>query len=167
MSAFEKWQLINSAIGNILLLGTVLIAAYIGFKQMKISRQQTQINQALLDLEYELSIDVEYDQQKKVLILWNKSRHNIYFGGARFGGSGPLEPSPRQIPIGGRQEIRRHQDYDELAPSEGGWEENVDLYLMDERRQKYIVQAHVSTQNRNGKLFSIDIRRGAAQKTEW
>ena len=167
MSCFEKWQVLNGAAANMLLFGTLLVAAIIGFKQMKIARQQTQINQKLLDLEYELSLDVEYDQQRKLLILWNRGRHNVYFGGVRFGGSGPLEPAPRQIPVGGKHEIHRHQDYDELAPPEGGYQEDVDLYLMDERHEKYMLQVHVSTHNRNGKLFSIDIRKAVPQKAEW
>ena len=63
MNCFEKWQVLNGAIANILLFGTLFVAAIIGFKQMKIVRQQTRINQKLLDLEYELSLDLEYDQQ--------------------------------------------------------------------------------------------------------
>jgi len=34
-----------------------------------------------LDVEYELSVDIDYDETKKLLILWNRSRHNIYFDG--------------------------------------------------------------------------------------
>ncbi len=167
MNALEKWQLFNGVIANVLLLGTIIVAAYIGFKQVEISTQQTQINQKLLDLEYEMSVDLEYDQQKKVLILWNKSKHNIYYGGVRFGGSGPLEPSPRQISVGGKYEIHRHQDFEELAGSEGGYEEDVIFYLMDERRVKYLLRIPISIRNQGGKLSSIDIRKGAPEKTDW
>src|SRR5260370_31511865 len=34
MSALEKWQIFNGAVANILLLGTIIVAAYIGLKQI-------------------------------------------------------------------------------------------------------------------------------------
>ncbi len=40
VSAFEKWQVINGAIQNMLLLGTVVLAGYIGLKQTDITAQQ-------------------------------------------------------------------------------------------------------------------------------
>ena len=166
MNAFEKWQVINDLIGNVLLFATLIIAGLIGFKQMRISAEQTQINQRLLDLEYELSIDLEYDRDKKVVVLWNRGRRNIYFGGVRFGGSGPLEPSPRQITVGGKYEIRPHQDFEELAGSDGGFDQDVDFYLMDERRLKYLLRVPTSIQNRHGKLYSVDFRKGAAEKVD-
>ena len=42
-SAFEKWQVVSGVIQNVLLLGTVLFAAYIGLKQTEIAAQQTLI----------------------------------------------------------------------------------------------------------------------------
>ena len=58
-SVFEKWQVVSGVIQNVLLLGTVLLAAYIGLKQTDIAAQQTRISQQLLDLEYELSVYLE------------------------------------------------------------------------------------------------------------
>jgi len=154
-------------LANVFLFGTMLGAWYFGLKQTDIARQQTEINRRLFELEYELSIDVDYDKERKMLILSNRSRHSIYFGGVRFAGAGPLEPTPRQIPAGRKHEIRRHQDYDELAPAEGGFTENVDFYLIDGRHQKFILQTEVSTRNHNGKLFEIDIRKNAPEKADW
>ena len=167
MSTFEKWQALNLVLTNILFLGTMLGAWYFGFKQTNIARQQTEINRRLFELEHELSVDVDYNKDRKVLILSNRGRHGIYFGGVRFGGSGPLEASPVAIPVGGKHEIRRHQDYDELAPTDGGFTENVDLYLMDGRREKFILQAEVFTRNQGGKLFAMDIRKNAPAKSDW
>ena|SRR6202171_6169859 len=167
MSGFEKWQAVNGVITNILLLGTLLGAWLFGFKQTEIAQKQTEINQKLLDLEYELSVDLEYDKERKVFILSNRGRHSIYFGGVRFAGSGPLEPSPHQIAVGGKQEIRRHQDYDELTPAEGGYSEDVSFYLMDERRETYIVRAEVSTRSQGGRVVTLNIRKGAPEKANW
>jgi hypothetical protein len=167
MSGFEKWQVVNLVVANVLLLGAVVGAWYVGLKQTSIARQQAEINRRLLELEYELSIDIDYDKERKVFILSNRSRHSVYFGGVRFGGTGPLETIPQAIPVGGKYEITRHQDYDQLAPSNGGWTEDVNFYLMDERREKFIVRAEVSTRNQNGKLSELRIRKTAPEKVKW
>jgi len=167
MSASEIWSVVNAIIGNCLLLAAVLAAFYVGLKQNEISARQTQISERLFDLEYELSIDLNYDIERKVFTLENRSKHNIYYGGVRFSGSGPLEEKPREIPVGGKQEIRRHQDYNELAPAEGVYSEPVNFYLMDQRKVKYILHAEVSVRNQAGKVQSVDIRRSSPTKEEW
>jgi len=136
-------------------------------KQAEISAQQTQINQKVLDLEYNLSVDLDYDQQKKCFVLSNRSRRNVFYGGTRFGGTGPLEDALRQITPGGTMEIHRQQSYEEFVPTEGGFQEDVSLYLMDERNQKYVLTVNVSVQMREGKMSVIDVRKGAPTPATW
>ena len=68
MSAFEKWQVMVSVTQTAILLGTLLVALYIGLKQTEISAKQaeistkqSEISKALLDIPFTVSVEVAYE----------------------------------------------------------------------------------------------------------
>jgi hypothetical protein len=77
----QKWTVVNGVNGIVqseLLLATVLFVAYIGFKQTDIATKQTQINEQLLNLEYELSVALEWQPAEQKLILHNQGKHSSW-----------------------------------------------------------------------------------------
>ncbi len=155
-SAFEKWQVVSGVIQNVLLLGTVLLAAYIGLKQTDIAAQQTRISQQLLDLEYELSVYLEYQSADQKLLLHNQGKHNIYLGGVNLKGRQRemYDPS-RLIAVGGSHYI-----------PQGQFTIDLDLYLSDERRLKYVLHSRLILDKTSGSL-NVMIQPSATERFDW
>ena len=165
-SVFEKWQVVSGVIQNVLLLGTVLLAAYIGLKQTDIAAQQTRISQQLLDLEYELSVYLEYQSADQKLILHNQGKHNIYLGGVNLKSRQRemYDPS-RLIAVGGSHYIQT-QKLDSLPPAQGQFAIDLDVYLSDERRLKYVLHSRLILDKTSGSL-NVMIQTSATERFDW
>jgi len=85
MNAFEKWQVITTVAQTVILLGTLLVALYIGLKQTEISNRQAEISlkqaeisKGLAELPYTVSVEVTYDASAKRFNIYNKGQTNLY-----------------------------------------------------------------------------------------
>lgn len=93
MTAFEKWQVIIGITSACLLLAAFLGALLVGLRQ-------NEINQRLLDLQYNVSVDITYDSSR--LNISNKSTTNLFLWGAKTGSNeAVMEDQPRLISPGG------------------------------------------------------------------
>lgn len=157
MSAFEKWQVMVSVTQTAILLGTLLVALYIGLKQTEISAKQAdistkqaEISKALLDIPFTVSVEVAYDPGTKRFNIYNKGQTNIFLWGTKLGdGPRSVDKDPRLIAPGGFYYL--------LAPSieadtiakvgqDGELRGNLELYLTSQNSTKYIVTTIVFAQ---------------------
>jgi hypothetical protein len=156
-SAFEKWQVIISATQTAILLGTLLVALYIGLKQTEISAKQTEISakqteisKALLDIPFTVSVEVTYDAGMKRFNIFNKGLTNLFLWGTKLGdGPRSVDKDPRLIAPGG--------SYYLLAPSvetdaiakvgqNGELRGNLEIYVSGQNLTKYVVTTIVFAQ---------------------
>jgi hypothetical protein len=168
MNAFEKWQFVIFCMNTAILLIGTLSAVYIGFKQNEISSKQTKINEQLLDLEYEISVEVNYRLPDKKILLFNRGRHNIYFGGGKFGDDPPdLRTPPAQIAVGGTHFIST-EDPAKFVPAAGNARKQIpcDIYLLDERGTKYVLHSVLTVHQEDDKV-DISFRTSAPEKKKW
>src|SRR5437879_4463532 len=94
MSRFEKWQVVNGVIQNVLLLATLSFACYLGFRQAN-------INDMLIDLQYAVSVQVTYDPAGSKLNITNTGVGNVFFWGVKFEDEAPkMEANPRVLAQG-------------------------------------------------------------------
>jgi len=93
LNLFEKMQ-VRLGVAQILILTFTLIAAvYIGF-------QQNSINQKLYDLNFNVSLEVTYDN--KQLNIINKGKENVWIWGTKLADNPKnIERDSRLIPPGG------------------------------------------------------------------
>jgi hypothetical protein len=167
VGAFEKWIVFNGTIQNVLLLGTVLFAAYIGFKQTDIASKQTQISEQLLNLEYELSVALEWQAADQKLILHNQGKHNIYIGGTNLIGiEKQVYNPPRLIAVGSSHYIQTANLDTVVPPAQGRFALDVDIYLLDERRLKYVMHSHIILDKTKGTL-NVAIQPSGTERSDW
>jgi hypothetical protein len=179
MTAFEKWQTLNGAIQNMLLLGTLIFAAYIGFKQTEISSKQaefsakqTEINERLLDLQYAMSITVAYEESTKRIIVVNNGHTNIYLGGYGLDDrERTMQPEARLI-APGQSHFINTENLDTYilsrrAPNAPHVDAIVKLLLMDERKVKYVTHTTLACEIGPNNEVKINTQTAPPQKGEW
>jgi hypothetical protein len=172
MTAFEKWQALNGAIQNMLLLGTYSFAAYIGFKQTEISSKQTEIYQRLIDLQYAISITVAYEESTKRIIIGNNSHTNIYLGGYWLDDLEPVMQPELRVMAPGQAHHINTEDLDKYilsrrAPEAPQVNVVVKLFIMDERNTKYIIRTTLACDIGPENKVTINTQTAPPQKGEW
>ena len=136
MSKFEKWQ-VGIGIGqSVILFSTFIAALFIGIKQ-------NQINQNLLDLQFNVSIEITYDHAQQHFNIHNKGQNNIWLWGSKLNGAEvALEKEPRQITPGGFYYVITDKFEPEILSKLGqNGEKNVsfDVLVETQNREKWTV----------------------------
>ena len=135
MSAFEFWQVVNVTIQSVLLLAIFLGALYIGLKQYE-------INQQLVELEHQPSVEVAATDER--IQIFNKGKHNIWLWGSETELSvKTLEKKPRLITPQGFYYIPLEpfkQSVLQRVGNQGEARINVDLFVSTVGDRKYVVK---------------------------
>jgi hypothetical protein len=150
MGAFEKWQVMVSVTQTAILLGTLLVALYIGLKQTEISgkqteisAKQTEISKALLDIPFTVSVEVTYDAGTKRFNIFNKGQTNLFLWGTRLGDSPrSMDKEPRLIAPGGSYYLLAQSiESDTIAKvgQSGELRGNLEIYVTSQNSTKYVV----------------------------
>lgn len=177
MSAFEKWQVATSVVQSTILLGTLLVALYIGFKQTEIatrqaeiSATQTEISKRLADLPYVVSVEVTYDPSTKRLDVANKGQTNLYLWGTKFGdGPKSIEKDARLINPGGFYYLlveTLESDSLKVTGANGEMRGVLELYVTNQNDVKYTVSTIIYVKTDNGKV-TVHTQTVGIQPQEW
>lgn len=177
MSAYERWQVVTLVAQTLILLGTLLIALYIGFKQIEISSQQTEISlkqteisKNLAELPYVVSVEVAYDPSTKRINIFNKGQTNVFLWGSKMGdGPALIEKEPRLITPGGFYYVFADQVEAEAIKKTGGNGEmrgDLKLYLTNLNETKYQVSTIIFAKCENNQV-SINMQTTSIKPEAW
>lgn len=177
MSAYERWQVVTLITQTIILLGTLIVALYIGFKQIQISSQQTEISlkqteisKNLAELPYVVSAEVTYDPSTKRINIYNKGQTNIFLWGSKMGdGPALVEKEPRLITPSGSYYVFADQLEDEIIQKTGGNGEvrgDLKIYLKNQGDTKYKVSVIIFAKCENGRV-SINTQTTSIKPEAW
>lgn len=175
---FEKWQVVNSAIQNMLILGTLIFACYIGFRQAdisshqaSISEKQTAISETLIDLQYAVSVHCTYNPSDKRLTMLNAGQGNVFFWGMKFDDAPrKMEADPRVLAQGSTFALPLlgiiEQESKALTTGERKTYP-LELYVKSQRGIKSIVRCLLIADKGEGDAVKISTQVIANEKTEW
>jgi hypothetical protein len=177
MNAFEKWQVITTVVQSVILLGTLLVALYIGLKQTEISNRQAEISfkqaeisKSLAEIPYIVSVEVTYDASNKRFNITNKGQTNLSLWGTKLG-DGPkiVEKEPRLITPGGFYYLLANTLESDLLKSIGQKGETrgvLEIYITNLSATKYVIVTIVFAKTINGQL-TIHTQTTSIKPEEW
>ncbi len=170
MSIFEKWQVSMTVTQTVILLLTVIVALYIGIKQIEISNRQTEISESLAKLPYIVSVEIIYNADTKKLNIYNKGQTNIYLWGTKLGDeSQNVEEEPRLITPGGFYYLLADTLESNLLKSigeNGEAKEVLEIYITNLNATKYVISTIIFAKTMKGQL-TIHTQTTPIKPQEW
>ena len=147
INSFESWQVVVGIINACILLAAFLGALYIGLKQ-------NEINQNLLDLHLQVSVEITYSNKRINTI--NKGQTNLFLWGTRLNNDAKtLEKQPRLVTPGGSYYILANDLDTELKqklPKDQDVWVPFEVYLSNQNSKKYIVKCLLLSKLVNGEV---------------